>query len=393
MRRHKIFAILIAAALSAIILTPVHAADDAYKVGVSMAVTGRGSEQIAPIKEAMDIYFAQVNAAGGINGHPVEIIVEDNVAQPTKAAAQAKQLVTRNKVDLLMNSSLSSTYAPMVQVARSYKVPLYYGGAVCPRDVYPPNPDPYQFCSTGFGSKMDSRFALSVVKDISPQGVKLGLAAMNVPVARTEIEFAAELSKSIDGIDVVDMELIPPPTADFTPFATKIKEAGANWVFSWSPWATQVKTFEALRKIGWDGKYICYAHINSEDELKRIKDDDFYVFGTNAFFSDNTEIHQQILKAVEGKKTIYPYTQLAEGWITAMVIEDIFKMTPWPATPAKVAEAMNHVKVDMKGIRGGPMEWTKDNHFRTINYYRAYGWDSKINGIRIVKDWTALKVQ
>ena len=118
MRRHKIFAILIAAALSAIILTPVHAAD-AYKVGVSMAVTGRGSEQIAPIKEAMDIYFAQVNAAGGINGHPVEIIVEDNVAQPTKAAAQAKQLVTRNKVDLLMNSSLSSTYAPMVQVAHS----------------------------------------------------------------------------------------------------------------------------------------------------------------------------------------------------------------------------------------------------------------------------------
>jgi len=392
MKRNKILAILIAAGLSALLLNPVYAAD-AYKVGVSMAVTGRGSEQIAPIKEAMDIYFAQVNAAGGINGHPVEIIVEDNAAQPTKAAAQAKQLVTRDEVHLLMNSSLSSTYAPMVQVAKSYKVPLYYGGAVCPRDVYPPNPDPYQFCSTGFGSKMDSRFALSVIKDLTPQGVKLGLAAMNVPVARTEIEFAAELSKSIDGIDVVDMELIPPPTADFTPFATKIKDAGANWVFSWSPWSTQVKTFEALRKIGWDGKYICYAHINSEDELKRIQDDNFIVFGTNAFFSDNTEIHQQILKAIDNKKTIYPHTQLAEGWITAMVIEEIFKKTPWPATPAKVAEAMNQVKVEMKGIRGGVMEWTKDNHFRTINYYRAYGWDSSKNGIRIVKDWTGLKVQ
>ena len=26
---------------------------------------------------------------------------------------------------------------------------------------------------------------------------------------------------------------------------------------------------------------------------------------------------------------------------------------------------MNNLKVDTKGLRGGPIEWTKDNHFRT----------------------------
>ncbi len=26
---------------------------------------------------------------------------------------------------------------------------------------------------------------------------------------------------------------------------------------------------------------------------------------------------------------------------------------------------MNDLKVDTKGLRGGPIEWTKDNHFRT----------------------------
>ena len=240
---------------------------------------------------------------------------------------------------------------------------------------------------------MDSRFALSVIKDVTPTGVKLGLVAMNVPVSVTEINFADELSKTIDGIDAVDKQYIPPPTADFTPFATKIKDAGANWVFSWAPWSTQVKTFEALRKIGWKGKYICYAHINSEDELKRIKDDNFIVFGTNAFFTENTDIHKAILAVNKKKKTIYPYTQLTEGWITAMVIEEIFKRTPWPATPQKVVEAMNQVKVDMKGVRGGPLVWTQNNHFRTVNYYRAYAWDSKKNGIKIVKDWTGLKAQ
>jgi ABC-type branched-subunit amino acid transport system substrate-binding protein len=392
MKMKGIWGIMIIAALLVLFLKPVFA-EEAYVVGSSMAVTGRGSETLAPVKESLDIYFAEINARGGINGHPVKLIFKDNANQPTKAAAQAKQLVTQNKVILLLNSGLSSTYAPMVQVARRYKVPLYYAGAVCPRDVYPPEPDPYQFCSTGFGSKMDSRFALSVIKDISPSNVKLGLVAMNVPVSVTEINFADELSKTISGIDTVDKQYIPPPTADFTPFATKLKDAGANWVFSWAPWSTQVKTFEALRKIGWKGKYIAYAHINSEDELKRIKDDDFIVFGTNAYFSDNTEIHKDILKAIDNKKTIYPYTQLTEGWITAMVLEEILKKTPWPATPKKVIEAMNQVKVEMKGVRGGPLVWSKDNHFRTVNYYRAFAWDSKKNGIRIVKDWTGLEVQ
>jgi hypothetical protein len=48
---------------------------------------------------------------------------------------------------------------------------------------------------------------------------------------------------------VVGKEVIPPPTPDYTPFATKLKDAGANWVFSWAPWVTQVRTLEALRAV------------------------------------------------------------------------------------------------------------------------------------------------
>ncbi len=33
---------------------------------------------------------------------------------------------------------------------------------------------------------------------------------------------------------------------------------------------------------------------------------------------------------------------------------------------------MASLKVDTKGLRGGPIEWTKDNHFRTRQYYRVY---------------------
>ena len=164
-------------------LTPA-VAKDAYVIGCSMAVTGPGSGTYAQIKQAMDIYFDDVNARGGINGHPVKIIVADNAGQPSKAAAHAKKFVTQDKVIIVMLVSLSSTYAPVVKVTKQYGVPLFYGGAVCPEACYPPQADPNQFCSTAFGAKFDSQFAIPFIHEQAKGRLKLGLVAMNIPISR-----------------------------------------------------------------------------------------------------------------------------------------------------------------------------------------------------------------
>ena len=54
---------------------------------------------------------------------------------------------------------------------------------------------------------------------------------------------------------------------------------------------------------------------------------------------------------------------------------------------------MNNLKVDMKGLRGGPLEWTKDNHFRTKQYYRVWRWDPAANRIVRAQDWQAIEVK
>ena len=69
----------------------------------------------------------------------------------SKAAADATKLLSQDRAILLVNSSLSSTYAPMVAEAKRANVPLFFAGAVCPKETYPPA-DPLQFCSTAFGA-------------------------------------------------------------------------------------------------------------------------------------------------------------------------------------------------------------------------------------------------
>jgi len=364
---------------------------EAYIVGVSAAMTGPGAATYAPVVEAMKAYIDHVNSKGGVNGKPIRLLVQDDGAEPSKAAANAKKLLTQDKVLMLINTSLSSTYAPMIAEARQANVPLYFGGSVCPKETYPPA-DPMLFCSSAFGANLDSQGALAFVKAQAKDAVRIGFAAMAIPIARAEIDYAEGLSKTM-GMTPVEKQISPPPTPDYTPFATKLKEANPNWVFSWSPWVSQVRTFEAMRRLGWSGRYVTWAHLNAEDELARIKDGDFYVIGTNAFFQDDLPIHAEIRAVTHRANLKYPVTYLTEGFIAGMVIESTLKNTPWPPTSQKVLAAMNGLKVDMQGLRGGPLEWTKENHFRTKQYYRVWRWDTTKGAVVRVQDWQAIDVK
>lgn len=380
---------LLATAIAALSLSA--NGQDAYVVGVSAAMTGPAAGTYAPTVEAMKAYLEHVNAKGGINGKPVRVILADDSAEPSKAAANAKKLLSQDKVLILVNASLSSTYAPVVAEAKRAGVPLYYGGSVCPKDTFPPA-DPLQFCSTAFGATLDSQAALGFVKAQAKEAVRIGFAAMAIPIARAEIDYAEGLSKSL-GMTPVDKQITPPPTPDYTPFATRLKDANPNWVFSWSPWVSQVRTFEAMRRLGWSGRYITWAHLNAEEELGRIRDGEFYVLGTNAFFEDNLPVHAEIRAVTHRAGLKYPVSYLTEGFIAGLVLEQVLKNTPWPPTSQKALAAMSSLKVDLKGLRGGPLEWTRDNHFRTRQHYRVWRWDPAKNRVVRVQDWQAIEVK
>jgi hypothetical protein len=38
----------------------------------------------------------------------------------------------------------------------------------------------------------------------------------------------------------------------------------------------------------------------------------------------------------------------------------------------KLLRAMSNLTVDMRGLRGGPIEWTETNHYRKVNLYKVY---------------------
>jgi branched-chain amino acid transport system substrate-binding protein len=364
-------------------------AADPYRIGMSAAITGPAAGTYAPTFDAYKAYFKRVNDAGGVNGHPVEIAYEDDRGEPSRAAAHAKKF--GEGTIAIVIASISPTYKPFMTEAEAGKIPLIFGGGVCPKEAFPPA-NPLVFCSTSFGAQWDSRFALPFIKrEAAGKRVKVGFVAQNIPISQSEMEFAEKLAAE-QGLDTIPVVVVPGGSADFTPFASRLKEAGADWVLSWAPWPLEIGVFEALKRIGWSGNYLTYAHQQAQDDLARLKSPNLYAFGGNAMFTENLPIHRQIADAVKGLTTHAPH-YMAEGWVSAMVLEQGLKTCGWPCTKDKLAQSLTQVTVDTKGLRGGPIEWSGDNHYRRTTYYKVYRWDAGRGAIVPVGDWTGLAVK
>src|SRR5690606_25470594 len=62
---------------------------------------------LEPYKKGMELAVEQVNAAGGVAGKKLQLIVRDDNATPGDAVRAAEELYSREKIDVLTGSFLS----------------------------------------------------------------------------------------------------------------------------------------------------------------------------------------------------------------------------------------------------------------------------------------------
>ncbi len=75
-----------------------------------------------PYKKGMDLALEEVNAAGGINGRKIELVIRDDGGNPGDAVRVAEELVSREKVDLLAGGFLSHIGLGLTDFAKQKKV-------------------------------------------------------------------------------------------------------------------------------------------------------------------------------------------------------------------------------------------------------------------------------
>ncbi len=76
---------------------------------------------LEPYKKGMELAVDEVNAAGGVNGKKLELITRDDNANPGDAVRVAEELISREKIDVLMGTFLSNTGLAVADFAKQKK--------------------------------------------------------------------------------------------------------------------------------------------------------------------------------------------------------------------------------------------------------------------------------
>jgi branched-chain amino acid transport system substrate-binding protein len=100
------------------------------KVGTIGSITGP-----VPLPYGVDgakAFFTRINAAGGINGHKIDLIVEDDQLNPVRAAQAARTLNSDGVVGLVADESLASCTTNGKYFAQVGLRDIYAGGAELP---------------------------------------------------------------------------------------------------------------------------------------------------------------------------------------------------------------------------------------------------------------------
>ena len=119
-------AVAAAGAVSLLAMPAAAQAPAPLRIGSTLALTGPLATTALTHKLAGEIYVDQLNARGGLLGRKVEWIVKDDQSKPELARTLYEQLVTSDKVDLLMGPYATGAILSAMGVAQRYNKVLVH---------------------------------------------------------------------------------------------------------------------------------------------------------------------------------------------------------------------------------------------------------------------------
>ena len=115
-------------------------AADPIKIGAVLPFSGGVELYGAQAKLGLDLAAADINAAGGILGRPVEIVYRDDGTRPNIAAEAARKVVEDDGVLAVVGPITSQNLDAIVPVLAARKTPLLYAtnyeGGMCNRYMF-----------------------------------------------------------------------------------------------------------------------------------------------------------------------------------------------------------------------------------------------------------------
>jgi len=128
--------LLVVVVLAAVGVAPAQPKGEPIKIGLLTPVTGNLARWGGYAQNGAGLAADEINAAGGVLGRPLQIVVADSLCQPAQGVSALRRLITSDKIAFVIGDICSSVTLAVMPVAAESKVILINAGSSHPDITY-----------------------------------------------------------------------------------------------------------------------------------------------------------------------------------------------------------------------------------------------------------------
>lgn len=198
--------------------------EERIRLGMMTTISGIGSIHASPTINAAQLAIDEINAAGGVLGKPVDLLIEDNNTNVDIAVQKGLKLVQEKNVAAFIDFGFSnSRFAVAEKVALAHKAlmlsPIFYEGGICNRYFFNISALPNQGIDPFVPWLMENRGAGSFYGIGSAYAWGIGsIDAVEKAAAGNSAEF-------------IGREEVPLGTTDWSSILQRLEQAGPDVAF------------------------------------------------------------------------------------------------------------------------------------------------------------------
>lgn len=240
--------------------------DGEIVLGMSTDLSGGTAIWGVGSTNAVRMRFDEVNAAGGVYGRQIRVVIEDMGYQVPKAISAANKLINRDDVLALLMSVGTPMNNAVMPIQFEANVPNLFpisGG----RQMVEPF-HPMKFTQRGI---YYDEVRASVKYFIEKQGKTTPCVIHQDTDYGVEILEGAQDQAAAMGLEIAAISAHKPTDAEFTAAILRLKNAGCDLVLMGTVHRDTILVLDAARKMGWDdvawvGNNAAYAQVIADQE-------------------------------------------------------------------------------------------------------------------------------
>ena len=244
------------------------------KLGTLYASSGRYASISMPVHYGLKLWIDQTNAAGGVfvkafnKKIPLKLVAYDDQSNTATAATLYNQLITQDKVDILIADSGSVLTSVAVPIARDHKMFLFDQTGTGATFFTPDNPY-IALMAVPVSSYWPKPLAEFLIKE----GVGLGIKRVAVLYATNDFTGSQAtalrkfLKDSNSGIEIVFDEGVPTDTSNYTVLLNNIRASNPDAVIHLGYPSNDIAFLRNVQDNGIKFKFLFCVYPGTEEEL------------------------------------------------------------------------------------------------------------------------------